>query len=663
MARRKVVADSEDEDGGDDDVLLLQPGGDFDPPEPEPLSPHHRPSSPVAPNTHNQSSDVTDPSFFANIYDTQQILAVQQSHLVENIVRQSQRASASSGDVSLPTKRKGRANPSSGTDVTSPMILSRPRNHPNFLLGDTFEFTTPRKSAGQEWDVPSSPEDAAAPSRTDCSTNKEKAERKRRKSGLVSSLVADMPADEEITPRVHLEDIAVEDQVTGGLRADDTPTPVAKRAKLSHHDPVLQDTAKFYIAQSNLTTMQKLEYQKVNVSNSYGGLPGSLHNQKSSGATTIAYSTPSGYSSIPPLPWEESPRQLASPQRNEFINISSSPDMVNDGFDLPGGMVPVANMEIEILAPSESRESPVRHQSQTPVSKGQKRARQIVEEDELCQDNTDSDHLDLPQESYKPRATKRRSTIAAGFAGAEINSDTLDDILNEPIIQTRSPPKIAAPTLPDTDPPEPPPEAPTKKRGRKKKQPAADIPPPEEVINEDLDLNRNSASPGKATAAEPSLENPKKKKRGRPRKSESSKATEEPLLEPPIADELPKITSPQKESDPDNSAAVTRKQTDGKRRGRGGKGKTSEEIEGTDSAENRLPLKEVDTNLRTPSEAVSSRESPAETRTEPPRDEKTTPKAQSKENTKLGASQSKVPYRVGLSKRSRIAPLLKSIRK
>ncbi|TGJ86771.1 hypothetical protein E0Z10_g1988 [Xylaria hypoxylon] len=678
MTRRKVIADSEDEDEGDDDVLLLQPGGESNRPEPEPLSPHHRPSSPAA---HNRSSDVTDPSFFADVYDNQQSLAVQQSHLVENIVRQSQRASASSGDVSLPVKKKGRANPSSGTDVTSPMVPSRPRNHTNFYVDDVSEFTTPRKSTGQEWEVPSSPEDATAPNHTECPTSKEQiySERKRRLSGLVSSPAAvEMPADEETTPRVPFEDIAVEDQLDGGLTAGATSTPVTKRAKLFHHDYVLPDTSKFYIAQSSLTTMQKLEYQKINVSNGQGGLPGSLPNQKSSGATTIAYSTPSGYSSIPPLPWEESLAQPASAQRNETINISSSPDMVDSGFDLPNGMVPVANMEIEIPVPSKSRESPVRRRSRTPVSKGRKRARRVLEEDELCQDNTwDSDDFDLPQGPYKPRAPKRRSVTAAGFVGVQSNTDTLEDISNEPMVPTQSPPKIPAPTLPDTDPPEPEPEPQpepqpelqpelqheplTRKRGRKKKQPATKIPPADIEINEDLYLNQKSASPDKAAAAEPSPEKPKKK-RGRPRKSDSSKAAEGPLPELPIADELPRTDSPRKDNNLDTSAAVTRKQKDSKQKAKEGKSKTSEEIEDTGSKESRLPLKEVDNNPRTPSKPVSTKESPAETRTEP-RDEKATPKTQLKENPKLGASQSKVTYRVGLSKRSRIAPLLKSIRK
>ncbi|KAI3341352.1 hypothetical protein F4824DRAFT_448636 [Ustulina deusta] len=667
MPRHTVIADSEEEDEGDD-VFLPQPGGDCDRPEPEPLSPHHRPSSPAAAaagEPHNQSSGVTEPSFFANIYDNQQSLAVQQSHLVEHIVRQSQRASASSGDVSLPAKTTRRANPSSGTDVTSPVVLSRPGNHTILFTDDASEFTTPRKSTGQEWEIPSSPEDAIASQRTKCSKSKgnTSGEKKRIKSALVSSPAAAMSAAEDITPKAPFGDVAVEDQLDEGLTAGAmSMLAAAKNPNLSHDDATLPDATKFYIAQSNLTTMQKLEYQKVNMSRSYGGLPGSFPNQKSSGVTTIAYSTPSGYSSIPPLPGEEPLARPASPQRNEIINISSSPDIVDSGFDLPNERVPVANMEIEIPAPSQGCESPVMPQSRTPVSKGKKRARQIVEEDELClYDTRDPDGIDAPRESYKSRATKRRSVVAKGFVDVENNMDTLEDISNEPMVSTQSPPKFPASALLDTDPFEPEPEALPRKRGRKKKQPATESPPAQLEINEDSHLNQGPASPNKAATLEPSPAKPKKK-RGRPRKSEFSKAAEEPLPEPPIVDEHLTTDLPQNDNNSDQSATAIRKQKDDKQKTKVKKSNATKEDEGPESEENRLPFTEVDNNLSTPSKSVSTKEPPTKAKTEPG-DDKSAPKTPLKENPKLGASQSKVTYRVGLSRRSRIAPLLKSIKK
>ncbi|KAI1425578.1 hypothetical protein F5Y12DRAFT_361877 [Xylaria sp. FL1777] len=663
MARRKVIADSEDEDDGDDG-LLLQSGGDFDRPEPEPLSPQHRPSSPAAviSKHHDQPSSVTDPSFFADVYDNQQSLAAQQSHLVEQIVQQSQRASASSGDVSLPANKRQRANPSSGTDVTSPMVLSKPLNHTAPFPDDASEFTTPRKSTGQEWEIPSSPEDRAASHRTKCLAGKEKArsERKRGKARLVSSPAAAVSAAEEPIPKAPFEDV-VENQEVEGLIAGGMST-LPENLELSHHDSILPDTTKFYIAQSNLTTMQKLEYQQVNVSNSYGGLPGCLPNQKSSGATTIAYSTPSGYSSIPPLPWEEPPAQSASPQRNEVIDINSSPDIVDSGFDLPNESVAIADIGIEIPMPSKGCESPVMPQSRTPISKGRKRTRQIAEEDELCQDNTwGLDDIDVPQESYTSRDAKRRSVVARGFVGVKNNMDNLENVSNEPMVPTQSTPKLPASALPDTDPFEPPPEALPRKRGRKRKQPAIDIPPTPTVLNEDSHLNQNSTSSNKAAAVEPSLETPKKK-RGRPRKSELLKAAEEQLPETPIAGEQPRTDLPQKDNNSDKSAPVITEQKDGGHRTKGKKSEATEDHKNADSKENRLPLKEVDSNPKTLAKSASIMDSPTKAKTEVG-DEKSTPKTQMKETPKPGALQSKVTYRVGLSKRSRIAPLLKSIRK
>ncbi|KAI8944640.1 hypothetical protein F4801DRAFT_594775 [Xylaria longipes] len=659
MARRKVIADSEDEDEGDD-VFLPQLGGDFDRPEPEPLSPHGQPSSLAARESNKQSSDVTDPSFFASIYSNQQDLAVQQSNLIENIVRQSQRASASSGDVSLPSKKNGRrVDPSSGTDVTSPMVLSRPRNHMTVFNDDASDFTTPRKSLGQVWEIPSSPEVATAPHSAKSARSKEKTYGKREKgrSRLASSPVpAEMFAAEENTPRPPLEDVGVRYQPEEGPRTDSPSMPPAKRTEVSHHDSTLLDTTKFYIAQSSLTTMQKLEYQKVNVSvNGYGGLPGSLPNQKSSGATTIAYSTPSGYSSIPPLPWEEPGAQPSSPQQNVTINISSSPDVIANGFDMPNERSPVAGLAIETPVPNRNCDSPIRAQSRAPVGRGKKRAAQDGEEDELCRPEIwDPDDIDAPQDSYKPRATKRRSVLAAGFLDIVSKTDTLENIADEAIIQTQDPPELPV-TL------EPQPEAQLKKRGRKRKQHTTSNFPAETDTNEESNSNQNPASPRKAVEAEPSPKKPKKK-RGRPRKSGPSKAVEEPVPEPPIADE-PLITdSPQKDGDLDTSAAVSRKQENSEQKAKRKRRKVTEEVEDTESKDDRPPLEEVDSNLRSPTKSVSTREeTPANSRAGS--SEKSTPKIQSRETPKLAASQSKPTYRVGLSKRSRIAPLLKSIRK
>jgi len=330
MARRKVIADSEDEDEGDD-IEMCGAEGDICPPEPEPLSPHHRPSSPAAAESLREESDVTDPSFFARLYNDHQSLAAQQSNLIENIVRQSQRASASSGDVSFPTKSKGRnANPSSGTNVTSPLALNRSQVHKKLFGDGASEFTTPHRSVAQEWEVPSSPEGETVSHATKDTRGKPKTygRTRRRESKQPSSpAAAKITAARETAHNADFEESDVNHQLPEDQYIELPPPPTVRARKISQHHTAVSDTANFYIVQSNLTTMQKLEYQKVNTStNGYGGLPGSLVHHKSSGATTIAYSTPSGYSSIPPLPGEESlapGMEHGSPRRNEIIRVSS----------------------------------------------------------------------------------------------------------------------------------------------------------------------------------------------------------------------------------------------------------------------------------------------------------------------------------------------------
>lgn len=301
MAPRKVIADSEDEDEGES-VSVPSPGGEFDRPEPEPLSPH--------------TSDMTDPSF-TNMGGRQGNLAAHQSNLIENIVRQSQRASAvSSGDVSLPAKKTGaRVNPSSGTDVTSPRRKSKSRNHVSLLSDDTSAFITPRQSTGQEWEIPSSPEDATAPRSAKHASSKGSAKitsENRRSESYSNSVAAGALSAEEARGTAR-----------EGPRTGSAPNSAPKKTQLSYHDSIPLETTSFYVAQSTLTTMQKLEYEKVNVSsNNYGGHPGSLPSQKSSCATTIQYPTPRGYSPAPPFPWDVAGAEPSSPRQNETMNVS-----------------------------------------------------------------------------------------------------------------------------------------------------------------------------------------------------------------------------------------------------------------------------------------------------------------------------------------------------
>ncbi|KAI2631742.1 hypothetical protein GGS21DRAFT_159346 [Xylaria nigripes] len=635
MARRKVVADSEDEDDGEDELASYTEGG-FARPEPEQLSPHHQPSSPVAPEGYKQPSSVTT-SFFTDIYTNQQTLAVQESNLIENIVRQCQMASASSGNISLPPIKQG-GKESFGTDVTTPLTLSRAQKNRALVSDGGSEITTPCKSRGQEWEVPSSAEDANGREKTN-------AEGKRSISGLASSFFIASSSTKALT-----ED-----------RTAPVETPAAKRAKLSHHTPALSGTPNFYIAPSSLTTMEKLQYQKVNMCmNEYGMLPGLPSNNKSSYTASIPHSTKSGYTSNLPQQWEESPPPACPPQNN-VITISSSPDVITSGFDSPNGRQHVVDSETEIPVPNKHLDSRSRPQHRTPESKEKETVAKGLEEDELCRETAwDSNDFNLPRELYKPRPTKRRAAAAAAaaarFSKADSDTDAFEDASEEVVVQKVGVSKLPAPDLRDIDPLELPAEAPPKKPGRKNKHnviETSDTETAEGSYLEHYDVPLSDESDAGPVIVRP------KKKRGVARKESST------------AREPQRPHSPQQKDDLDRPDVIIKERV----KANGKKNGTIEKIadKGTESKKNRLlipeansyakkvPPKDADGDLATPCVAVSTTKPP--TKAEETKDEKLVAKTQSKELTRPAATPSKATYRVGLSKRSRIAPLLKTIRK
>lgn len=338
MAPRRVVADSDDDEDEDTFSPVKIP---IEAPEPEPLSPLHQPSSPVdelaAPTvseghvgSSNRISDKTSTSFFASIYNEQQKGVLQQSHLIENIVRQSQKASASGEDLSLPGKNKTKSG-SPGTDVSSPIVLDRPVSHQSMFSDDTTQLTTPRKGAGNDmWDVPSSVESSRGKKKTLTTYGKRKRSNSVLTTGSAGAVIFNngkgsiQDQDDQA-----VEDVVVDDARQGGDEfIKPSPLPARKKSKVSLYDATPQNSTTFYVAQSNLTTMQKLEYQRVNVppTNPYTGVAGSLPNQNSTCASTIAYSTPSLYaSSGPPLPWEVAAAEPQQPETSQHVIEVSIP--------------------------------------------------------------------------------------------------------------------------------------------------------------------------------------------------------------------------------------------------------------------------------------------------------------------------------------------------
>ncbi|XXG96983.1 hypothetical protein Hte_003276 [Hypoxylon texense] len=675
MAHRRVIADSDDEDGEGN-----PPSPDrediMDPPEVEPLSPHRKPSSSETPGTQNQQSDSTDQSFFASVYDEQQSrAAAQQSQLIEHIIRQSQKASGSSGEISLPAKGKGRkANASSATSVTSPVVLSRPGNQPSLFSEGASNITTPRRSAPGTWDVPSSPEGAKS-AKSSRRKNEKSYGKRRRGSKVVSSPAAakvfmdDDGASEDVIPNPGTPS----EMLAPSNPVELPPQPAAKKRRVSLHDSVPQPqetatVANFYIAQSNLTTMQKLEYEKVRVpQNSYPGLPGSLNNPKSSGMTTVAYPTPSRYasSSGPPLPWERSSAADPEHENSNLIDITSSPDVMAAGHDYVKG--PAADTtHIETHETLDALELPNEDSTPKglPKKKGKRRLQNTQDEDELGQDEPwDSDI----RKDHKRRRSKQKINSPDLREGGE-DIGLIQSPYGEPpgdethgadestvdIPATAPPPPTIAPepSIPEVEPtPQP------KKRGRKKKQPMNEGAALEEQIS--------TVQPGEA---QPEIDKPKKK-RGRPRKSDVEKP------ETVAAPELEAVFTPkacEDDTQRDELASEKTPTTKGQSKMKKSKKKQThvqEEIDesGNEQVGDMSPLKEISHNSRTSSQkSTPTDEVPGEADLDqnlPPNQPAAKAVSTPKSTPTPTPSQPKVPYRVGLSKRTRITSLLKSIKR
>lgn len=386
-------------------------------------------------------------------------------------------------------------------------------------------------------------------------------------------------------------------------------------------------------------------------------------------------------------------------------------------------------MDEEGVQPIGFSPSPKQHKS---------KKRRSDEEDELAgDDGWDSEDVGFHREVYKPRPSRRRSNGASNNVGAVAQEDNSaraaeaapnDDVTqnlqptqdpHQPVTTEEAsreipetPDIVAKATVPapDSGPVMVDGKPPPKKRGRKKKQP-----PPPPASDELAQGQAPSVSGAESGAMDPELtaasaaavadsyafgddgalvEKPKKK-RGRPRKSEtpvkapekSPVRTEQNTL-PSTADPLavdeeefaPEAAArpsarrsmseeipPSEEDDDENDGPVVKK------RGRkpAKRPKVSKEPEEATTQGSASPLQEVDRNTKLQSPLVAAAEAsesesgtakksaaePAATAASSATNKKTT-------NPSTPSQQpGKVAYRVGLSKKSRVTSLLKIIRK
>jgi len=331
MAPRREILDSEDEgsDFGDGAGFGEVAGpNDAQMPHDEPLD--------IVEASHNPGTDSTDPSFFQRIYDQQQSAAHAQD-LIPDTAPVGPSASTWTQISSAPPPRQ-KPQPkdhSSLTSITDPVPASRKSKRTREAhQTEVIDLTeTPRKEAASlesdVWDVPTSarsqrttrtyrkrklaplsleqePTPNAMPDTQDPYAFPDTTPPTKRKSGRDHpSSSAQQPPDSSPLMLIPTEDTISSDRLTRSSRK--------KKASFGV-DSSMPDTAapSLYITQSTLTASQKREYRTVSLSSEAmqegseilppDQLFGAGEVYKSSGATTVAYPTPSRVASSRRLP-------------------------------------------------------------------------------------------------------------------------------------------------------------------------------------------------------------------------------------------------------------------------------------------------------------------------------------------------------------------------
>ncbi|KAL2260459.1 hypothetical protein VTK26DRAFT_5517 [Humicola hyalothermophila] len=641
MSARREILDSEDEGSvyGEDSEL----------PDTAPQDDTHQ--------SRSVSSDSTDPFSFQRIDDEQHAAADKQS-----VVSDTAPAAA---DTSICTDMSSAPPPgqkpppesfSSLTPITDPVPASRraKRGHegaPTDMI-DLTNITTPRKEtatgANDVWDVPASarsqmitrtygqrrraaqqlslqqePPSGLAPTQDPYDfPEATPPSKKRKKTGRSSPSSSPQPAqDSSPVMLVPTDDVASSDRRTRRSRGRNN----ASRPGSSTADA----GTSLFIAQSSLTASQKQEYRMVSLSSEAGyevpdtSLPmpnfGEGGTYKSSGTTTIAYPTPSRVAfprSVPSDEADEGGVSAAAPG-GDIQYPQSSPDILTDMSATNTGRS--KRIKRRVVA-SENLASP---EIVPPMSTRQGRKRKAFQEEG---GDGNSTAVSSAQENGEFSLEEVGGGEVAGHADGRASAAPESE---SPVAPTSKSTQKKRPGRP--------------KKGAKSKEPA----PPANADPEPI------VEP--AEVAEPAA----KRKRGRPRKSEANEptsadkpaadstkevehesadkaATPQPLSEVPRNSQTsvpPKDPNPAADADRDGSDDS--KENDS----RGLPSAVSEAAAGKGVDD--------DNNKAANSRKEKEKEKEAEIQTGVAA-YKTTPK---------------VHYRVGLSRRSRIAPLLKSLKK
>ncbi|KAK4040579.1 hypothetical protein C8A01DRAFT_15569 [Parachaetomium inaequale] len=674
MAPRQEILDSEDD------------GSDFgDGPQFGETETHETevPQETIGASHTAAGTDSTDPSFFQRIYNQQQHAAAGMQDVIPDTAPPGPAASTWT-DISSAPPPGGQKQPqakgsSSLTSVTDPVPASRKAKrarqvHQSEVI-DLTDITTPRKEAAASgtsdpWDVPPPSPRSQRTTRTygkrqQLSLEQEEAlpstmldtqdpyafpdatppTRQNTRRGTPSSSARHAPQDSSpVMMLVPTEEAASSEKRTRSSRKKKKEASFGGIGGMESSSS-LADTAvppSLYVSQSSLTASQRQEYQVVSLSSeavpevpdeemssplagqALGVGMGEMY--KSSGATTIAYPTPSRAASsrrrLPGVVEEgegegEGDGGVAGASLGYDVGYQqSSPDVLTDMTTATASRSKRSRTKVVSSAGLDASEL------ETPASTRRAKKRKVVREveDEVweldplgrTQENNDAPQQDTQNEG--------EGGDAAHTAQPELSVDgqaSVPEVETLNVEATEAPIAIPKP-------------APKGKRGRKKKGPKTQEPAPE------LEEPIQTAEAEPELAPEPSeaTEPPGKRKRGRPCKSGTAKPQPEPEYEPSqqhtdeAQAEVETDTAPQPLSELDHnsqpSAAVATKEGGGDAIG--------------DTKENELPA----------AKEAAVKEKPTE-------------KEKPAKDVKSGAL--KVQYRVGLSKRSRIAPLLKCLKK
>ncbi|KAI8718440.1 hypothetical protein NCS52_00622900 [Fusarium sp. LHS14.1] len=636
---------------------------DSDDDEEHGYSPPRSPRGPISPAgaeaaTSNSSGRVsgattsTDPSFFRNIYDEQNDAA--RTYVPEGTTRSYNQDQLSSSEMTAPAPFKrtvtGLVEPSSLTSVTDRTGAKGQKAQYGNTPDEFTQASTPgRKKAptavmDDPWDVPSSPEvgqrrpktkiriKRREPQQTMGSTSKTTWDLLNTKSGRNPDPVDDgleiSPSGRRKRRKVEYLEASLQgsnevDLVTipfsnenEGRESQPAPTPSMLPPTL----PVMDDVS-FYIAPKPLTETQKMEYESVHMPSSDSlnqPLPPiyqfNIQNIGSSDEATNV-NTPRSIGtclmSTAPMPSTAPvPSSVMDPLRvatgqSVGLRWDSSPDVIAGGESPPREKQPKQRER-------QRRENPVE-----PVV----------------------DEVPEPTRVDQPEVPAVEETRAVDNEPQHLEPPAEPPV--EPLVEPLVEPPVELPTEPA---PKPPAKA-KKPRGRPKKKAAAE---------EDQPVDQSEATP----ATKP------KKKRGRPRKADQP-ATEMKEPSPQVEQLSVDDVAPTKVTKRSKAKVEAQHQVE--------EVKVDDEQEeesknSTDSPDDKAVLQESKPN-------AINKADPSKDETSKPLEDTITPRKEEKEEKPAAANKTTTPsrglsailnkpvYRVGLSKRSRIAPLLKCLRK